>query len=126
MSDEQTSSQNQTIFQDQMPTNQFTVDVIYTASADQIKVVTVSVTEGATLFDTVLRSGIVAFFPEIDVNTTPMGVFGKIESKPKTRVLQKGERIEIYRPLLVDPKISRQKRAEKIRQAGLAEANIKT
>jgi len=119
-------SNEQTISQDQTPVSQFTVDVIYTASADQIKVVAVSMTEGATLFDTVLRSGIVAFFPEIDLNTTPMGVFGKIEPKPKTRVMQKGERIEIYRPLLVDPKVSRQKRAEKIRQAGLAEANIKT
>ena len=48
-----------------------------------------------------------------------MGVFGKL--KPLDAVLADHDRVEIYRPLLVDPKLSRQRRVEKTRKAGSIE-----
>lgn len=46
-----------------------------------------------------------------------LGVFGKLEKEPAQRVLQDGERVEIYRPLLVDPKEARKARAARVRAA---------
>lgn len=71
----------------------------------------VSVPSGATMYDAVIKSGVLDKFPEIDPDTNPMGIFGKAERKPKARVLAAGERIELYRPLQADPKEVRKKRA---------------
>ncbi len=52
--------------------------------------------------DAIERSGILAQFPEIDLDTQKVGVFGKVlalETK-----LEDGDRVEIYRPLIADPK----------------------
>lgn len=55
------------------------------------------------------RSGILKRFPEIDLAVNKIGVFGKI-ARPD-RVLASGDRVEIYRSLIADPKESRKKRA---------------
>jgi putative ubiquitin-RnfH superfamily antitoxin RatB of RatAB toxin-antitoxin module len=52
-------------------------------------------------------------FPEIDLATAPMGIFSKIEPSPSTRILQPGDRVELYRPLELDPKEARRLRAER-------------
>ncbi|MBW8837789.1 MAG: RnfH family protein, partial [Burkholderia sp.] len=54
-----------------------------------------------------------------DLGTQKVGVFGKL--KPLDTVLADHDRVEIYRPLLVDPKVSRQRRVEKTRKAGSIE-----
>ncbi len=59
-------------------------------------------------------SKIASYFPEINLDTLSVGVFSKIEKSPKTRLVQQGDRIEIYRPLLVDPKEARKARAAKL------------
>jgi putative ubiquitin-RnfH superfamily antitoxin RatB of RatAB toxin-antitoxin module len=53
----------------------------------------------------------------VDVQTCAVGVFGKAVTKPEERVLNSGERIEIYRPLIADPKEIRKQRAVKSKAA---------
>ena len=53
------------------------------------------------------------FFPELDLSQAPLGIFGKAVGKPEERVLEEGERVEIYRPLIADPKEVRKQRAAK-------------
>ena len=74
---------------------------------------------GATLQQALDASGILRRFPQIDLGTQKVGVFGKL--KPLDTVLADHDRVEIYRPLLVDPKVSRQRRVEKTRKAGSIE-----
>jgi len=56
-----------------------------------------------------LQSGLEVEFPELDLQQAPLGIFGKAV-KDET-VLRDGDRIEVYRPLLIDPKEARRKRA---------------
>ena len=59
----------------------------------------------------VLQSGLDKDFPELDLNVAPLGIFGK---RVKDDVLLRDrDRIEIYRPLLIDPKEARRKRVGK-------------
>lgn len=57
--------------------------------------------EGATLADAVAKSGVLERFPEIDLETQKVGVFGKA-AKLNTP-LGEGDRVEIYRPITADP-----------------------
>ena len=58
--------------------------------------------EGTTIKDAIERSGILRQFPEINLEKQKVGVFGKL-SKLDT-VLSDGDRVEIYRPIICDPK----------------------
>ncbi|MEE2730928.1 MAG: RnfH family protein [Pseudomonadota bacterium] len=88
------------------------VEVAYALPEKQM-IIPITVKKGTTMFDAVVQSGIADKFEGLDVNTIPMGVFGKAERKPKERVLEEGERVELYRPLIADPKEVRKKRAAK-------------
>ena len=68
------------------------------------------VPQGTTLAEAVKASGIQEKYPEIDLATNKVGIFGKL-SKPDTVVRDK-DRIEIYRPLIADPKEVRKRLAE--------------
>jgi putative ubiquitin-RnfH superfamily antitoxin RatB of RatAB toxin-antitoxin module len=81
------------------------------ALPDKQMIVPLSVKKGTSMFDAVVQSGIAAKFEGLDLESAAMGVFGKAERKPKERVLLDGERVEIYRPLIADPKEVRKKRA---------------
>lgn len=63
---------------------------------------------GTTLADALARSGLIAEFPEIKTHALPVGIFGQV--RPPDTVLRPGDRVEIYRPLLVEPKEARRKR----------------
>lgn len=84
------------------------VEVAY-ATPQQQTVVPLRVPVGTTLGQAIVLSGIGQQHPEIDVETQPVGVFG--EPATRARVLREGERVEIYRPLLADPKQARRRRA---------------
>lgn len=97
------------------------VEVAY-ALPDEQKIISLKVEEGTTAYEAVLKSRITESFPSIDPENDPMGIFGKAMDPRKT-ILKEGQRVEIYRPLLVDPKEVRAKRAakmkaEKEKQAG--------
>lgn len=64
---------------------------------------------GLTVLQAVQRSKIAERFPEIDPASAKMGVFGKL-AKPDA-VLLDGDRVEVYRPLIADPKEARKRRA---------------
>ena len=88
------------------------VEVAY-ALPDEQKIISLDVSEQCTAFEAVAQSGICTAFPDIDLGAAKMGIFGKAIAKPKEQLLQEGERVEIYRPLLIDPKESRKARAAK-------------
>ncbi len=94
------------------------IEVCY-ALADEQTLIAVELPEGATVQQALDASGILQRYPQIDLGTQKVGVFGKL--KPLDAVLADHDRVEIYRPLLVDPKLSRQRRVEKTRKAGSIE-----
>lgn len=59
------------------------------------------VPDGSTLRDAILRSGLLAQFPEIDLERNQVGIFGKITNLDAK--LADGNRVEIYRPITADP-----------------------
>lgn len=88
------------------------VEVAY-AKPDKQQILKVDVPEGTTAFKAAMLSGIVAVFPEIDLETVDMGIFGKVIKAPKSHQLRDGDRVELYRPLKIDPKQARLNRARK-------------
>lgn len=64
---------------------------------------------GMTVAQAIARSGVVEQFPEIDLASAKVGIFSKVAKMDQ--VLQAGDRVEIYRPLIADPKEARKKRA---------------
>ncbi|MGQ0696835.1 MAG: RnfH family protein [Panacagrimonas sp.] len=84
------------------------VEVAY-ASFEIQCVMRAELATGATLEEAIRESGLLARFPEIDLTTHAVGVFGKPRALD-FRVAD-GDRVEIYRPLLSDPKAARRQRA---------------
>lgn len=66
---------------------------------------------GTTIGQAIEMSGVLEAYPDINLATQPVGIFAK--KKTLDTVLRERDRIEIYRPLLADPKDSRRKRAAK-------------
>ena len=92
------------------------IEVVH-AAADRQKLLCLRVPAGTTVREAALRSGLDSIFPGLDLAAAPLGIFGKLVARPQERVLEAGERVEIYRPLLADPKEVRKARAAKARAA---------
>lgn len=93
------------------------VEVAYALPHKQ-KIISLLVEPGTTALQAAERSGITKHFPEVDLATAKMGIFGqslgtKGMDTAASHVLHEGDRVEIYRPLVSDPKDARRKRAEK-------------
>ncbi|MEQ1484212.1 RnfH family protein [Methyloglobulus sp.] len=86
------------------------VEVAY-AKPEEQTIVTINVPQGTTLEQAVKLSGLLVRFPEINCSELRLGIFG-VTSKPEQNVKQ-GDRVEIYRPLIHDPKEARRQRALK-------------
>ncbi len=84
------------------------VEVAYALPKQQL-IIPVNVAEGTTAEAAVLASGIMEKFPEIDLNANKLGIFGKLVKSDT--VLRHLDRVEIYRPLIADPKEVRRQRA---------------
>jgi len=85
------------------------VEVAYALPGEQY-IIPLSVDEGTTVEQAVELSGLLEHHPEIEVGkTNKVGIFGKVAKLD--RILQQGDRVEIYRPLIADPKEVRRKRA---------------
>jgi len=92
------------------------VEVAY-ALPEKQTLLSLSVPAGTTALEAVEQSGILAIFPQIDVNTDKMGVFSQVLGTkglddPASYKLRERDRVEIYRPLIADPKEVRRRRAE--------------
>jgi putative ubiquitin-RnfH superfamily antitoxin RatB of RatAB toxin-antitoxin module len=70
-----------------------------------------AVAPGTTIGQAIAQCGVLQEIPGIDLERQPVGIYGK--KKPLDTLLRARDRIEIYRPLVADPKESRRKRAEK-------------
>ena len=85
------------------------IEVVY-AMPDVQMLLKRSVPAGTTVADAIRASGVLEKHPEIDLDKNKLGIFGKL-TKPDA-LLRDKDRIEIYRPLIADPKEVRRKRAE--------------
>ena len=89
------------------------IEVTYALPEKQF-LLPVKVAYGATIEDAIIASGILSLRADIDLKKNKVGIY----SRPAklTDVVQDGDRVEIYRPLLADPKELRRKRAEKSKE----------
>ena len=86
----------------------FSVEVAY-ALPERQSIIALVVEPGTTLEQAVVASGILAQYPEIDLATAKTGIFGRLAKRDQP--LRAGDRVEIYRPLIADPKEVRRQRA---------------
>ena len=86
------------------------VEVAYATPQAQV-IINLNVKPGTTLLEAIKLSGVLEQFPEIDLEKNKFGIFSK--ANDADTVLREKDRVEIYRPLIADPKESRRKRAEK-------------
>ncbi len=91
------------------PGRNVTIEVAYAASTSEQVVVSVDVPAGSTVEYAIRTSGILDRFPRVRLDADAVGVFGQLVSLTDT--VSNGDRVEIYRPLIVDPKQARSRRA---------------
>lgn len=101
-----------------METEQLTIEVVYGLPERQ-KIMVTQVAPGTCVGEAIEQSGIRQFFSEIDLDKNAVGIWNK--TCKLTDGLRDGDRIEIYRPLIADPKEIRRRRAEKAKQEGRAD-----
>lgn len=94
------------------------VEVVYALPLEQ-RVLTLVVNKNMTVEEILNQSGVLEFYPEIDLGVNKVGVFSR--NVKLDAMVRDGDRIEIYRPLLADPKEIRRKRAEQAKASGVAD-----
>ena len=96
-----------------MTESKIRVEVAY-GRLDEQSILELDAEPGITAKEAVERSGILQRFPEIDLAKNKIGIFGKATKLDAK--LNEGDRVEIYRPLIADPKEQRKKRAAQGKQ----------
>ncbi|MFA5632222.1 MAG: RnfH family protein [Porticoccaceae bacterium] len=91
------------------------------ALADKQRIIVLRVPRGTTALEAVRSSKIADAFADVDIETAQMGVFSRVLGSrgmpsPREYVVESGDRIEIYRPLLADPKEVRRQRVARAKQ----------
>lgn len=79
------------------------------APIGEVELVSLMVGERTTIGEAIIQSGLCNRYPDIDLDTVKIGIFGKLSTLDT--MLHEGDRIEIYRPLRADPKEARRTRA---------------
>ncbi|MCS2164950.1 RnfH family protein [Scandinavium manionii] len=87
-----------------------TVEVVYALPEKQY-LHKVSLEEGATVEQAIVASGLMRLRPEIDLTSNKVGIWSRAVKLQDA--VHDGDRVEIYRPLIADPKALRRQRAEK-------------
>jgi hypothetical protein len=98
--------------------SQMSIEVVYGVPTKQ-KIFTVDINAGATVEQAILASGVLTLFTEIDLTVNKVGIWNRVVKL--SEVLNDLDRIEIYRPLIADPKEVRKRRAEKAKLEGRAD-----
>jgi putative ubiquitin-RnfH superfamily antitoxin RatB of RatAB toxin-antitoxin module len=88
------------------------VEVAYALPHKQ-KIYALLVEKGSTALEAAKRTTVTDDFDGVDLENAKMGIFGQTIKAPSQHVLNTGDRVEIYRPLIADPKEVRRRRAEK-------------
>jgi len=91
-------------------TKKMRIEVAYAKPSEQV-ILTLDIADGSTIEAAIIESEILQRFPEIDLANNKVGIFGKLCKLEQA--LKAGDRVEIYRPLIVDPKEMRRTRAAK-------------
>jgi putative ubiquitin-RnfH superfamily antitoxin RatB of RatAB toxin-antitoxin module len=86
------------------------IQVCY-ALPDESYLQEMTVAAGTTLEQALRSAGVLQQYPQIDLATDKLGIFGKL--RPPDTVLRDGDRVEVYRPLQADPKETRRRRAKR-------------
>lgn len=86
------------------------MEVAYALPDHQV-LLELEVEEGTTVREAIGRSGLLAWYPEIELKRGRVGIFGR--AAPLHMPLRDGDRVEIYRPLIADPKEARRERARR-------------
>ena len=94
------------------------IEVVYGLPTRQ-ELITIMVEDGTLLEQGIIESGILNAFEEIDLTINKVGIWNR--SAKLTDTLRDLDRIEIYRPLIADPKEVRKRRAEKAKEEGRAD-----
>ncbi|MHC6223920.1 RnfH family protein [Pseudomonas sp. X10] len=89
------------------------IEVAY-ATAEQQWLLACEMAPGTSVREALRLSGIAAQVPGLDIEACPVGIFGKVVNDPDERTVADGDRLELYRPLLADPKEARKQRAAKV------------
>lgn len=97
--------------------NKISVEVVYGTPTSQ-KIIEIKVDEGTSIESAIKDSGIMSIYPEIDLAINAVGIWNRAAKLTDTVIDL--DRIEIYRPLLADPKEVRKRRAEKAKEEGRA------
>nr|WP_204794231.1 RnfH family protein [Oceanisphaera litoralis] len=98
--------------------NLIRVEIVY-ALPQQQTVLSMKVSAGDSVRQVIEQSGMLQQYPEINLDNNMVGVFGR--QVKLDQGLHDGDRIEIYRPLLADPKEIRRRRAEQAKEEGRAD-----
>ena len=85
------------------------VSVTYAAASDRIFLRELELPEGASVNDAIELSGVRAAFPQLQIDGARIGIFSRRTTL--SAPLRDGDRVEIYRPLKIDPKEARRRRA---------------
>jgi putative ubiquitin-RnfH superfamily antitoxin RatB of RatAB toxin-antitoxin module len=85
------------------------VEVVYATPGRQ-EVVVLELTEGATVALAIAASGMANLFDDFDADTSRLGIFSR--KVGPDHALRDGDRVEVYRPLVIDPKEARRQRAQ--------------
>jgi putative ubiquitin-RnfH superfamily antitoxin RatB of RatAB toxin-antitoxin module len=94
------------------------VEVVY-GWPDKQSLLSLKVALNSTVLQAIEASGVTKIYPEIDLNENKVGVWNRTCKLSDTLV--QGDRVEIYRPLVADPKEVRKRRAEKAKEEGRAD-----
>lgn len=97
-----------------MVPDKLTIIVAYGATAQQVDLIPLTLPAGSTVFDALRQSGLLERYPSIDLTMQRVGVWGKL--KPLTEPLRDGDRVELYRPLQIDPKEARRQRHQNVQK----------
>lgn len=97
---------------------QIHIEVVY-GTPNKQELIALPVEEGTTIEQAIMESGIMNLFDDIDLSKNKVGIWNK--AAKLTDVLHDLDRIEIYRPLIADPKEVRKRRAEKAKEEGRAD-----
>lgn len=85
-----------------------TVSLVYSPAARQVREWTLTMEPGATVATALTLCGVLDAFPALKTERLKIGIWGRKSSL--SELLQDRDRIEIYRPLQVDPKVARRER----------------
>lgn len=99
-------------------TSSIQVEVVYGLAHKQ-KLLSLPVNKGSTVEQVIIESGILTLFTEIDLTENKVGIWNK--AVKLSQLVEDLDRIEIYRPLIADPKEVRKRRAEKAKLEGRAD-----